>query len=588
MDERHDPISQLRHDRDRFVGFAFAAADALLEVDANHVIRYAGGAITFLTGRTPQAILGTSCIDLVAVPDRAMAKALLGGAVRRKRFGPVHLQLARAANGPVRVALFGACLPARDGCVYLALRTTRAVAGRPTDGVGSRDPVSGLLDRKSLEQRVLDAAGNAGAGANAPKMTLLSLDGLDNVKRQLDPDAADDLMAEIGAQLQASSFDGESAGRLDYEKFGLVHSPDLEVAAVEAMIAACARRVDPSGCGVRVDSLTMTLEATSLSEADRGKALIYTLNKFSESRQDFSIGELSEGYRLMLDDTRARMVAFKQTICRGEVDVVFQPIVELKGRTLHHYEALARFNRTPFKESTAQLIAFAEEVGLIGELDLLMCRQVSEKIQQARANGDHLAIAVNLSARSLESPLFVEDLLKLLAECGPIHDQLTFELTESWHIADLQATANIVHRLRERGFHICLDDFGAGASAFHYLRALEVDYVKIDGIYVSEAFTKPNGKTLLRSISSLCRDLKIQTVGEMIESEEVAAFLIDAGVTFGQGHLFGRPMPGLRSGGNIEGGQPMAPPPATAASAARATKSVPVRRLIGQNHTRRV
>ena len=73
------------------------------------------------------------------------------------------------------------------------------------------------------------------------------------------------------------------------------------------------------------------------------------------------------------------------------------------------------------------------------------------------------------------------------------------------------------------------------------MRALEVDFVKIDGIYVREAFTTPNGKIFLTSMASLCKELKIQTIGEFVETEEVARFLSQVGVTYGQGYLFGRP-----------------------------------------------
>ena len=548
MHDRPDPVSDLRHERDRFVAFAFAAADALLELDSQHVIRYAGGAINSLTGRTPQQLVGTCCLDLVAEPDRALAKAVLGAAPLRNRFGPVNVRLIRGPNEPVRVALFGACLPNRREHVYLALRAARPPATESANGTVSRDGESGLLDRQSLSQLILNALKAEGDQGRAYKMTLLSLAGLDDVKQRLDSAAAGELMVEIAAQLQANSLDGTSAGRLDNEKFGFVHEADLEVAAVEEMIAACARRADPSGRGVTVNATTVALDAGDLSEAERAKALVYMLNRYADTHQDFSIGQLSHGYKLLVDDTHTKMVAFKQTIAAGDVDVLFQPIVELKGRELHHYEALARFNGARADASPAQLIAFAEEVGLIGELDLLMCRRVVEKIRQARDNGDDLRIAVNLSARSLESPAIVDELMIFLAECVSLREQLMFEITESWHIADLEATAKIVRRLRDRGFHICLDDFGAGAAAFHYLRALEVDFVKIDGIYVRESLTKPNGKPFLRSIAALCRDLNIHTVGEMVETEEVAAFLIDAGVRLGQGYLFGRPTMGAIAG----------------------------------------
>ena len=150
--------------------------------------------------------------------------------------------------------------------------------------------------------------------------------------------------------------------------------------------------------------------------------------------------------------------------------------------------------------SPFQFITFAEEVGVIGEFDLAMTRKVIATVQAAHNNGDHLSVAVNLSTRSLETPAVVDALLAMLKGCGAIRKQLLFEVTESWRINDLEAVNRVLGSLRDLGHTICLDDFGAGAAAFQYLRALDVDYVKIDGVYVREAFTEPNGKAYLKSM----------------------------------------------------------------------------------------
>ena len=184
-------------------------------------------------------------------------------------------------------------------------------------------------------------------------------------------------------------------------------------------------------------------------------------------------------------------------------------------------------------------------MGVIGDFDIAMCQKVIKKIKSARKQGDALSIAVNLSGRSLESPAFVERLHEMLKDCGDIRDELMFEVTESAKITDLESTNAFLQGLRDLGHHVCLDDFGAGAAAFQYLRALDVDYVKIDGVYVREEFTTPNGKVFLKSMASLCSDLKIQTVGEFVETEEVAQFLHQVGVNYGQGYLFGKPGMGL-------------------------------------------
>ena len=101
---------------------------------------------------------------------------------------------------------------------------------------------------------------------------------------------------------------------------------------------------------------------------------------------------------------------------------------------------------------------------------------------------------------------------------------------------------NLIQSLRAASHVVCLDDFGAGAAAFQYLRALEVDVVKIDGVYVREALTKPRGKAFLKAMVGLCRDLDIAVVAEMVEDEKTVTFVRECGVQFAQGHLFGAPV----------------------------------------------
>ena len=150
-------------------------------------------------------------------------------------------------------------------------------------------------------------------------------------------------------------------------------------------------------------------------------------------------------------------------------------------------------------------------------------------------------VAVNLSGNSIGSPAFVRALQELLAKHEELRDKILFEITESAKIADLEAVNRSVQSLRQAGHKVCLDDFGAGAAAFQYLRALDVDVVKIDGAYVRDALSTGKGRAFLKAMAGLCNDLGIATVAEMVEEEDCLGFLRQCGIAFGQGYLFGRP-----------------------------------------------
>ena len=105
----------------------------------------------------------------------------------------------------------------------------------------------------------------------------------------------------------------------------------------------------------------------------------------------------------------------------------------------------------------------------------------------ANKHSGDLSIAVNVSGRSLQKDSFIEELLALLVSAPDVHRKLMFEVTESSQIKDLEGTNAVLRKLRKMGHAVCLDDFGAGAAGYQYLRAFECDYVKIDGVYVQEA-----------------------------------------------------------------------------------------------------
>jgi EAL domain-containing protein (putative c-di-GMP-specific phosphodiesterase class I) len=227
------------------------------------------------------------------------------------------------------------------------------------------------------------------------------------------------------------------------------------------------------------------------------------------------------------DDAHARAL-------EGGFDLVFQPIVDLESRRVHHREALTRL---PDGGSPVPLVTFAEEAGLVADFDLLVCRRVVELLGAAPA--DAPGIAVNLSGRSLESGRFVEALLALVGDGGRLGGRLLFELTETADIHRPQAVAGALQALRRRGFEVCLDDFGSGASAFHYLRAFEVDYLKIDGVYVRHGTARE--RAILAGMAALCRELGVAAIAEMVEDEASVAELRGLGIRYGQGFLFGRP-----------------------------------------------
>lgn len=524
------PERLLRAERDRFVAFAFAGGSLLLEVDADGQVRSALGAVASLTGHPPQQLIGRPAGELFVEDDRPAFERALAHLSRHQHLLPLPLSLIRPASEPLPIVLSGCRLQQNQGVSHLSLRTRAAGEVLP-----ARDPGTGLLERAAFEKLVQEHVRSDGQPSDC-RLSLLDLSGLDELCGQLEPDAAERLSSKIGQSLRQYAIEGTGAGLLESERFGLLHDPEVELSEIQEHLSAALRSAAPTAGSLMPRGATVELEAAGLSEADAGKALLYAINSFARSSEgEFTIRTLRDGFDVFLKETVARIADFRGAIDAGAFQLAFQPVVSLVDRAkIHHYEALSRsHDGTPI----ASMVSFAEELSMVAEFDMMVCRRVVALL--AKVEPGRPGIAANVSGRSLECPAFADALLALLGEYPQIRSRMLFELTETAQVHDLDRVNRVMQELRRRGFPVCLDDFGSGAATFHYLRAFDVDFVKIDGSLVRSHDHRDHA--MLRSVVALCDELKVATIAEMIESTDQAKWLARMRVTHGQGYLWGRP-----------------------------------------------
>jgi EAL domain-containing protein (putative c-di-GMP-specific phosphodiesterase class I) len=273
------------------------------------------------------------------------------------------------------------------------------------------------------------------------------------------------------------------------------------------------------------------------------RAVAYALNRLHarrDTRDDVSAAKLSASLPGLIQETMKSVRAFREIVKNGSFTVALQPIVNLSDEQIHHFEALARFTGADDTLAIDQIIHFAEGTGLITEFDLAMCRKVLDYMASAQCPAG-IHIAINLSGHSLEQHNFDVALLHVLDEFAIDPSLVYFEVTETARITNLRMVNATLQKLRTRGHMVCLDDFGAGAANFEYLSALDVDVIKFDGRAMQTALVNPKGRAFLKATASLCRDLKIRTIAEMIHDQATFKMLRDLGIDYGQGYHFGHP-----------------------------------------------
>jgi EAL domain-containing protein (putative c-di-GMP-specific phosphodiesterase class I) len=530
--------ADVRQERDRFVAFSFAAADLLLEIEPDHGrIRFVSGAAHSITGKTSDALTSESLYNLLLPSDRNLLHRFLGRIRHGGRMQPIPVKVVRGP-GDHRLVLLGACRLPYNENFYISIVQVNKGALREADG-SIRDENTGLLDKDSFADKAQELLAQQ-TEPNA-RLTFIELPELNTLIPRLSEERVDELYSSIASYLRAASVDGDAAAIIEPNKYGVIHNAHISRIDLQDYIAELTREFDPSHQGIAISSSEIELNAAVIGAEDTARAFVYCINKFAQDgAEKFTLSALSESIGGMMEEAVGRLSTFKSSMNGDQFRIVFQPIVALTDSTIHHYEALSRFDggRSPF-----QVISFAEEVGMIQEFDLAVCQKVLDHILSLEALKKKYTIAINLSAQSLESSIFLESLRQLLAPHKLLRRNIMFELTESSQIHNFEYVNNALQTLRRDGHHVCLDDVGAGATSFHYIRSLHVDYIKIDGSYIRTMAESARDAAFVRAIATLAHDLQVKTIAEMVEREEEATLLQQMNVDYAQGYLFGRPEP---------------------------------------------
>jgi len=501
----------------QLLAFVFASADMVLEVAKDGRIVFGTGAGGQLVGRQAESLAGGRFLDLIDAADIDLIEAVLHDLRPGERRGPFKIGLA-GRNGvqPAMLSLFQ--MPERSGVAAALSLWQPSPAEVQVDATG-------LANREDFETAALGLLKHAEQTGTPLHVDLLEFTGLAPALAAMDPAAADTARRKLAAVLRAASYGGAPAADLGSERFAMLRSGPGGPEALAVRIRELA------GPGVEMSSGELVLDPVSPGESLR--AIRYALDRCIEDGPSAA----AQGFEAALRQTVADSNRFKEMIREGRFELVYQPVVDLRSRGVHHYEALTRFEGGG---GPAETIRLAEELGLVVEFDLTIVKTVMAAL---RESPPETRIAANVSAFSLESPGFVDEVLLTTVAFPTLRPRLMLEVTESHRLSDLPTANAQIQRLRTAGHVVCLDDFGAGSASLDYLRELEVDIVKFDGRFVRALETRPRDVILLRRLSELCAELGVVTVAEMIETEDVAQRVAGAGVKLGQGWLFGRPGP---------------------------------------------
>ena len=227
---------------------------------------------------------------------------------------------------------------------------------------------------------------------------------------------------------------------------------------------------------------------------------------------------------------------FQKAINLKKTRIGYQPIVDSKTKKVVSYECLLRI-RTEEGEviSAGPFISIAEDFGFINQVDTLILKVISEKLEEDR----EIRLNINLSKAAVNNIQWIKLAKKLLYNKS-ISSRLTIEITETVLHQDLNKIAYFVQALRNLGCRIVIDDFGAGYTSFAQLKLIKIDGIKIDGIFIRDILTNKNSRFFISTLVSFARSLDLKTTAEYVENKEIANMLCKLGIEYLQGDYFGK------------------------------------------------
>ena len=414
----------------------------------------------------------------------------------------------------------------------------------------TRDPLTGLLNRGTFEERARERLGKDDGELN---LLYFDLDHFKLVNDSTSHVAGDDLIRSVAGLVEAELGESALVARTGGDEFSAL-LPGSEAAAL-----ASGRRLLSAIDALRVPWQEQTLTAAAsigLVHSDPPHEDFDVLFSHADAAC-FAAKELG-GNRVLAassdrDEMQLRTASMRRALqVREALDqrrfaLYCQPIVDLSRPSpqQRHFEILLRWiDANGEMRPPAELIAAAERYRLGPRLDRYVIDAVLQWLEQHPEEARRVELcSVNLGGGTLIDDEFSDYFAARLRRSAFPAERLCLEITETSVVRDRSRAQQFIARMRDRGCRFALDDFGTGFCSFSYLQHLDVDYLKIDGSFVRDLEQSPLAEAVVRSITDIAQVLGKRTIAEQAETGAQVERLRSMGVEYAQGYVFSRPQP---------------------------------------------
>ncbi|KAB8193844.1 EAL domain-containing protein [Nonomuraea phyllanthi] len=535
---------------------AESTGDVVFTCDYEGVVREIGPGVEVTYGYRPDEVVGGSIFDYLHPEDvPGIQVALRAMHLDEDNAAPGACLIAcrvRAADGTWRPT--ESVATRRVGGDELMLVTTRDVSDQEAlrnqvAHLTFHDGVTGLPNRAYFEERTREVltGRTTGPGATSVAVIFLDLDGFTSVNDSVGHASGDYLLGQAARRLRGAVRADDTLARWGGDEFAVLvetgGDAQLAVDLAERLVRAVSQ--EPFRVADRDVALTASV-GVAFSEDDMPAGDLLRNADVAMARAKELGGRRVEVFAAQMHADVVRRLELAADLQRALIEqqfaIEYQPIVDLATSRVTAVEALVRWWRGSVFVPPEQFLGPAEDTGLIVPLGEWILREACREVAAWRASSWDIGLSLNLSARQITAPRFVETVEEALAESGLPASALTLEVIEEMLVEDAEETVKRLSELRALGVRLAIDDFGTGYASLAFLRQLPVDLIKIDPSFVSGLGNDDTLTLLTRTIVRLGHDLGLVVVAEGIERPEQLELLKQMGCTKGQGFLVARPM----------------------------------------------
>ncbi|MFN3984966.1 MAG: putative bifunctional diguanylate cyclase/phosphodiesterase [Rhodocyclaceae bacterium] len=539
----------------------FESAEGMIVADAGWNVLRVNPAFTRITGYCAVDVVGQRLDRVLGQAETAIVRAAVLDALGREGVwqGELHGRR-RSGEDYTHWTSFTAVLGADGRTVlnYVATlsdTTQRRAAEKRIEQLAYYDPLTDLPNRRLQLERLEAALAASAESGQHGAILYIDLDDFKTLNDTRGHDTGDRLLVQVAERLATCVRHSDSVGRIGGDEFVILledlgRSPEAAMQQAEAIASKVLRGLRKPfrigeiehfatlsigiamfhGYGEGVDDLLRQADMAMYQAKSEGRDTLCFFNPLMQSR-------VLQRATLESD--------LRQGLQRDEFTLFFQPQVDEHGGLLGA-EALLRW-RHPRRGllSPGEIVPVAESSGLIlpiGEWVLTRACQILAEWAHDPALA-YLTLAVNVSAKQIQQPDFVEQVLEIVRRHGADPSRLKLEITESVLLDGREAVIDKMSRLKQSGLCFSLDDFGTGYSSLSYLKSLPLDQLKIDRSFVADLLDNRLDADIARTIVSLARALGLDVIAEGVETQAQRDRLQEFGCRCFQGYYFGKPVP---------------------------------------------